>query len=94
MARRQGIQGLSPFSWEREAEMSAARQRLLGRTVAPAARSRGGRSVWRVLGWSLTLAVLAAAIFCAIALKLRWPGIMRLYHGSASGSAAAIPLRA
>jgi hypothetical protein len=50
--------------------------------------------MWRVLGWSLTLAVLAAAIFCAIALKLRWSGIMRLYHGSASGSAAAIPLRA
>ncbi|MGD0663931.1 MAG: hypothetical protein ABSD38_38340 [Syntrophorhabdales bacterium] len=91
MARRRGIQGLSPFSWEREAEMSAARQRLLGRTVATPVRSKGRRSVWRVLGWSLTLAALAAAIFCAVALKLRWPG-MKFYRGSASRSAGEISL--
>jgi hypothetical protein len=47
--------------------------------------------VWRILGWSLTLAVLAAAIFCAVALKLRWPG-MRFYRGSASRSAGEISL--
>ena len=91
MARRQGIQGLSPFSWERETEMSAARQRLLGRTVATPVGSKGRRSVWRILGWSLTLAVLAAAIFCAVVLKLRWPG-MRFYRGSVSRSADGISL--
>lgn len=94
MAGRYGTHGLSSFSWRKEAEMSAARQRLLGRKAAPLAQPRGRRSVWRVLGWSLTLAVIAAAIFCAIALKLRWPGIIRLHHGLAAGFADAIPFRA
>ena len=75
MAGRRGTQGLSPFSWEREKGMSAARQRLLGRTVATPKRSKRRRSVWRILGWSIALAVVAAAIFWAVALKLRWPGI-------------------
>jgi hypothetical protein len=34
MARRKRVQGLSPFSWEKEAGLSAARQRLLGQTEA------------------------------------------------------------
>ena len=50
--------------------------------------------MWRVLGWSLTLAVIAAAILCAVAFKFGWLGIMRLHHGLASGFADAIPLRA
>jgi len=94
MARRQAVHGLSSFSWRREAEISAARQRLSGRTVASPSRSRGHRSMWRVLGWSLTLAVLVAAILCAVAFKFGWLGIMRLYHGLAAGFADAIPLRA
>ncbi|MGD0661064.1 MAG: hypothetical protein ABSD38_23630 [Syntrophorhabdales bacterium] len=87
MARRHWIQGLSPFSWEREAEMSAAKQRLLGRTAASPAQSRGRRSMWRVLGWSLSLAALAAVIFYAIAFKLRWLGIIGFYDyaGNARG---------
>ena len=50
--------------------------------------------MWRVLGWSLTLAVLAAAILCAVAFKFGWLGIVRLHHGLAAGLAEAIPLRA
>ena len=73
MAGRHRSQGVSSFSWRREAEMSAARQRLARRTEAPPARRIGRRSVWRVLGYAIVLAALAAAIFCAIAFKLRWP---------------------
>ena len=73
MAGRYRTQGVSSFSWRREAEMSAARQRLSRRTEAPPARPIGRRSVWRVLGYTIVLAALAAAIFCAIAFKLRWP---------------------
>jgi ABC-type Fe3+ transport system permease subunit len=91
MARRKRVQGLSPFSWEKEAGLSAARQRLLGPTEAVPARSKGRRTVWRVLGWSLTLAIIAAAIFGAVALKLRWPA-MRSSRGHASRSADAISL--
>ena len=58
--------------------MSAARQRLLGRTRGYLPRSQGRRTVWRVLGWSLTLAIIAAAIFGAVALKLRWPTMRSL----------------
>jgi hypothetical protein len=54
MAGRYSTQGLSSFSWRREAEMSAARQRLSRRTEAP--RSKGRRSVWRVLAYSTVLA--------------------------------------
>ena len=75
MAGKYGTEGLSSFSWTREAEMSAARQRLLGRTEVPPARSKERRSAWRVLGWSIALAVLTAAILCAIAFKLGWLGI-------------------
>ena len=93
MARRQGIQRLSSFSWQREAEISAARQRLSGRTVATPVRSRGHRAMWRVLGWSLTLAVIAA-ILCAIVFKFGWLGIIRLHHGLAAGFTDVIPFRA
>ena len=79
MAGRYSTQGLSSFSWRREAEMSAARQRLLRRTEAPLAGSKGRRSVWRVLGYTIVLAALAAAIFYAIAFKLRWLGITGFY---------------
>ena len=79
MAGRYSTQGLSSFSWRREAEMSAARQRLSGRTEAPPARSKGRRSVWRVLGYSIVLAALAAAIFYAIAFTLHWPGVTGFY---------------
>ena len=87
MARRQGIQGLSPFSWEREAEMSVARQRLSKRTEDLPARSKGRRSVWRVLGYTIGLAALGAAIFYAIAFALGWPGVTRFYDrpGNARG---------
>jgi hypothetical protein len=37
--------------------------------------------VGRVLGYSIMLAVLLAAICAAIAFTLRWPGITRFYHG-------------
>ena len=90
MAGKYGTEGLSSFSWTREAEMSAARQRLLGRTEVPPARSKERRSAWRVLGWSIALAVLTAAILCAIAFKVGWPGIT----GPAFRSADAISLRA
>ena len=73
MAGRYKTQGVSSFSWRREAEMSAARQRLSDETEAPPARPIGRQSVWRVLGYTIVLAALAAAIFCAIAFKLRWP---------------------
>ena len=91
MARRKSVQGLSPFSWEKEAGLSAARQRLLGPTEATPPRSQGRRTVWRVLGWSLTLAVIAAAIFGAVALKLRWPG-MRFYRGLFTALRGNLPL--
>ena len=79
MAGRYRTQGLSSFSWRREAEMSAARQRLSGRTEAPSARTIGRRSVWRGVGYTIVLAVLAVAIFCAIAFTLHRPGVMRFY---------------
>jgi hypothetical protein len=78
MAGRYSTQGLSSFSWRREAEMSAARQRLSGRTENLPARSTGRRSVWRVLGYFIVLAALAAAAF-AIAFTLHWPGVTRFY---------------
>jgi hypothetical protein len=87
MAGRYGTQGLSSFSWRREGEMSAARQRLSGRTEAPPARPKGRRSVWRVLGYTIVLAALAAAIFYAIAFKLRWPGITGFYDRPGNASA-------
>jgi disulfide bond formation protein DsbB len=90
MAGKYGTQGLSSFSWRREAEMSAARQRLLGRTDVLPVRSEERRSAWRILGWSIVLAVLAAAILCAIAFKLGWLDIT----GPAFRSAGAISLRA
>ena len=89
MAGRYRTQGLSSFSWRREAEMSAARQRLSRRTEAPPARPIGRRSVWRVLGYTIVLAVLAAAIFCVIAYKLRWPGITGFHRGPVFRSADA-----
>jgi hypothetical protein len=82
---------LPSFSWKRAAEMSAAKQRLSGRTEVPPARSKERRSVWRVLGWSIVLAVLAAATLCAIAFKLGWLDITEFYHGPAFRSAGAIP---
>ena len=69
MAGRRMNSKLPSFSWKRAAEMSAAKQRLSGRTEVPPARSKERRSVWRFLGWSLALAVLAAAIFYAVAFK-------------------------
>jgi len=93
MAGKHGTQGLSPFSWGREGEMSAARQRLLGRTEVSPIRSKE-RSAWRVLGWCIVLATLTAAILCAIAFKLGWLGITKFSHGPAFRSAGAISLRA
>ena len=72
--------------------MSAAKERLSGRTAVPPARSKGRRSVWRVLWYSIILAVLVAAIFGVIAYALKWPGIIRFYHWTASRSAETIPL--
>jgi hypothetical protein len=80
MAGRRTTHELSSFSRKRAAEMSAAKQRLSGRTEVSSTRS-GRRSVGRVLGYSIMLAVLLAAICAAIAFTLRWPGITRFYHG-------------
>jgi hypothetical protein len=79
MAGRYRIQGLSSFSWRREAEMSAARQRLSGRTDDLPERSKGRRSAWRVLGYTIVLTALAAVIFYAIAFTLHWPGVTKFY---------------
>jgi hypothetical protein len=35
--------------------------------------------VWRVVGYTIVLAALAVAIFCAIAFTLHRPGVMRFY---------------
>ena len=70
MAGRYNTRGVSSFSWRREAEMSAAKQRLSKRTAAPPARSKGRRSVLRVLGYSIVLAALAGVIFYTIAFTL------------------------
>jgi len=90
MARRHTTHELSSFSWKRAAEMSAAKQRLSGRTGVPSSRSAGRRSVGRVLGYSIMLVVLLAAIFAAIAFVLRLPGTTRFYHGPFSRSGGAI----
>lgn len=71
MAGRRTNSKLPSFSWKRAAEMSAAKQRLSGRTEVPSTRSAGRRSVGRVLGYSIMLAVLLAVIFAVIVFMLR-----------------------
>ena len=85
MARRHTTQRLSSFSWKKEAKTSEAKQRLSRRTGIPTARSKGHRSVWRVIAYSIILAVLMAAIVGVTAIK--WPEIIRFYHGLAYRSA-------
>ncbi len=70
MAGRRTTHDLSSFSWKRAEELSAAKQRLSMRTGVPSTRS-GRRSVGRILGYSIALAVLLAALSAAIVFTLR-----------------------
>jgi len=78
MARREVVQPLSSFSWKKEAKMSAAGQRLMGRTGARSARSGGHLPVWRILWYAIIVAVLLGAAL-AIAFTLERQGAAR-YH--------------
>ncbi len=89
MIGRRTTHELSSFSWKRAAELSAAKQRLSVRTGVPPRRSGEQQSVGRIIGYCIMLAILLAAIFVAIAFALRWPGVMRFYHGADFRSARA-----